>query len=113
MNKKGNTQRSSTNIIGGVAGLIIGLILVSAGGLILIHAAYMSWELYQNPEAIDGFAKSLSLFDVSRLEVDLNGLDPLRLIAWPFIVLVLLLQGKIGLWAIEGGARLLEACRQR
>jgi hypothetical protein len=45
--------------------------------------------------------------------MDLNGLDPLRLLAWPFAVMILLLQGKISLWAIEGGARLLDVARQK
>jgi len=90
-------------------GTLIGLILAVTGALVLSHAVYLVWQLYENPETIMSFAQSLKLAKANVVEIDLNGLDPLRLVAWPFVILVLLLQGKIGLWAIEAGARLLGA----
>ena len=104
---------SFINLISGIGALIIGLSLVVVGALVLAHAAYMAWELYKNPETIISFAQSLKLANSNMVDVDLGGLDPLRLIAWPFVVLLLLLQGKISLWAIEAGARLLAVARQQ
>ena len=101
------------NILIGMGAFLIGISLVVVGSLVLIHAAYMTWELYKNPDAIIGFAQSLKIADSSIEMMDLNGLDPLRLLAWPFAVMILLLQGKISLWAIEGGARLLDVARQK
>ena len=66
-----------------------------------------------HPYSLINFAESLKLADSSIVMIDLSGLDPLRLLAWPFVVMILLLQGKIGFWAIEAGARLLEAARQK
>lgn len=81
--------------------------------MVLIHAAYMTWELYKNPETIINFAQSFKTANSSMEMMDLNGLDLLRILAWPFVVMILLLQGKIGLWAIEAGARLLDVARQK
>ena len=100
--------RSSTGFAADI-GAIIGLILAVAGALVLSHALYSVWQLYENPDSIMEFAQSLKLIKSNLAEIDLNGLDPLRLIAWPLAILVLLLQGKIGMWAIEAGARLLGA----
>ncbi len=104
---------SFINFISGIGVLIVGLSLVVVGALALTHAAYVTWELYKNPETIISFAQSLKLANSNMVDVDLGGLDPLRLIAWPFVVLLLLLQGRIGLWAIEAGARLLDVVRQK
>jgi len=104
---------SFINFISGIGALIVGLSLVVVGALALTHAAYVTWELYKNPETIISFAQSLKLANSNMVDVDLGGLDPLRLIAWPFVVLLLLLQGRIGLWAIEAGARLLDVVRQK
>ena len=104
---------SFINFISGIGVLIVGLSLVVVGALVLTHAAYVTWELYKNPETIISFAQSLKLANSNMVDVDLGGLDPLRLIAWPFVVLLLLLQGRIGLWAIEAGARLLDVVRQK
>ena len=104
---------SIINFISGIGVLIIGLSLVVVGALALTHAAYMTWELYKNPETIISFAQSLKLANTNMVDVDLGGLDPLRLMAWPFVVLLLLLQGRIGLWVVEAGARLLDVARQK
>jgi len=106
-------SHSFINFLIGIGAFLIGLSLVVVGALVLIHAAYMTWELYKNPETIINFAQSLKLANSSVVMIDLSGLDPLRLLAWPFVVMILLLQGKIGLWAVEAGSRLLDAARQK
>jgi hypothetical protein len=104
--------QSSSNLLTGI-GALIGLILVMIGAMVVTHAAYMVWQLYNDPDAIIGFAQSLKIAASTKVEINLNGIDPLRLIAWPLIILVLLLQGKIGAWAIEAGARLLGTVRNK
>ena len=113
MTETKSISQSFINLTSGIGALIIGLSLVVVGALALTHAAYMTWELYKNPETIISFAQSLKLANSNIVDVDLGGLDPLRLIAWPFVVLLLLLQGRIGLWAIEAGARILDTARQK
>ena len=110
-----NRARSHSffNFFIGIGAFLIGISLVVVGALALIHAAYMTWELYKNPEMILNFAQSFKLADSSIKMMDLNGLDPLRLLAWPFVVMILLLQGKIGVWAVEAGARLFNVARQK
>jgi len=110
-----NRTRSHSffNILTGIGAFLISISLVVVGSLVLIHAAYMTWELYKHPDTILNFAQSLKIADSSIEMMDLNGLDPLRLLAWPFAVMILLLQGKISFWAIEAGARLLDVARQK
>ena len=110
MVENNSNLHSSFNLLIGI-GALIGLLLVVIGALVVTHAAYMVWQLYNNPDAIIAFAQSFKLAASNRVDIDLNGLDPLRLIAWPFVILALLLQGKIGMWAIEAGARLLGTGR--
>ena len=107
-----SNQHLSSSLLVGI-GALIGLILVMIGAMVVTHAAYMVWQLYNNPDAIIGFAQSLKIAASTKVDIDLNGLDPLRLIAWPLVILVLLLQGKIGVWAIEAGARLLGTLRNK
>ena len=107
-----SSPQSSIILLIGITAFF-GLILVMIGAMVLTHAAYMAWQLYTDPDAITGFAHSLKLATSSKVEIDLNGLDPLRLIAWPLIVLALLLQGKIGIWTVEAGARLLGTVRNQ
>jgi len=113
MEENRNHRHSFINFAIGIGALLIGLSLVLVGALVLIHAAYMAWELYRNPETIINFAESFKLANSSMVTIDLNGLDPLRMVAWPFVVLILLVQGKIGLWSIESGARLLDAAKRK
>ena len=101
---------NKSNLLIGI-GALIGLLLVVIGALVVTNAAYMAWQLYNNPDVIIAFAQSFQLATSNRVDIDLNGLDPLRIIAWPFIILALMLQGKIGMWAIEAGARLLGTAR--
>lgn len=112
MENRSTQHFSIINLLTGT-GALIGLILALIGALVVIHAVYMVWQLYNDPDAINAFAQSLKLAASTSVEIDLNGLDPLRLIAWPLVILVLLLQGKIGMWAIEAGARLLGTVRNR
>lgn len=106
-------SHSFFNILIGMGAFLFGISLVVIGASVLIHAAYMTWELYKNPGTIIDFAQSLGIADASVEMMDLNGLDPLRLLAWPFVVMIVLLQGKVGLWAVEAGARLLGVARQK
>lgn len=103
---------SSIDLVIGL-GTLIGLALAVIGALLLSHAVFLTWQLYENPDLIMSFAQSLKLAKSDMAELDLHGLDPYRLVAWPFVILVLLLQGKIGMWAIEAGARLLGAARNK
>lgn len=103
---------SSISFVVGI-GALIGLILALVGALVLSHAVYLIWQLYDNPDSIMGFAQSLMLTKSNLAEVDLNGLEPLRLIAWPLVILLLLLQGRIGVWSIEAGAHLLGTVRKK
>ena len=106
-------QHSFINFAIGIGALLIGLSLVLVVALVLIHAAYMAWELYRNPETIINFAQSFKLDSLNVVTIDLNGLDPLRMVAWPFVMLIMLVQAKIGLWSIEAGARLLDTARRK
>jgi len=103
---------SSINLLVGIAALI-GLVLVVVGALALLHAIYTVWQLYSSPDRIISFAQTFKLTTASLVNLDVNGLDLLRLITWPFVILVLLLQGKVGVWAIEAGARLLGTARNK
>ncbi|MCB1763822.1 MAG: hypothetical protein KDI27_11885 [Gammaproteobacteria bacterium] len=107
-----STQLHSSMGILAIFAALIGLLLVLTGALTLIHAAYTVWDLYDNPDAILAFARTFNLIDSSAKGIALNGLDPERLITWPFVILLLMLQGKVGIWVVEAGARLLGTARK-
>ena len=112
----------------------LGLILILVGVWAAVMVVLEAWTLYSNPNSIQYFANSLERHSgLDRLiasrspspaqsaagawpdegaqgpeggVVEPTALKLSYLFAWPLVVLLLLLLGKLASWAIDAGARL-------
>jgi hypothetical protein len=109
----------------------LGLILILVGVWAAVAVVLEAWTLYSNPNSIEYFANSLERHSgldhlmasrSPRLDAGVGseqgaqgpeggaaehaGLKLSYIFAWPLVVLLLLLLGKLASWAIESGARL-------
>jgi hypothetical protein len=95
-------------VLAGIVSLLLGLLGVAA----LATAIVAAWSLYDDPGGIapyvEHFARALP--SAGGLE-SLQGLD--RLVAWVFVVLMLLLLGKLGTWAVAAAGALLRSPPKR
>jgi hypothetical protein len=105
-----NTIKATAYIkfFGGFGALIFGYILMAVGALSLIMAAYHAWTLFVSPDSITVFADALHQTALKDQEADAGDQEFFRILAWPIVVFLLLLQGKVGAWAIEAAVHLLD-----
>jgi hypothetical protein len=83
---------------------ILGYGLIIAGVASLIGLTWHIWELYQHPELSIRFAETLK---------NLPGQESvpfslLKLGGWQIMLLLLLIVGKVSVWLIESGKRILD-----
>lgn len=102
----------SRRVVQIVAG-ILGLILVGFGIWALAGAIFAAWELFKNPDSIGYFAKYF--LETTRIAAHLQsgGEGLAHLVSWLAVVLLLLVLGKLGAWAIGSGAALFGAAGNR
>ena len=81
---------------------------MAIGALSLMMAAYHAWNLYINPNAIVVFTDAFIQTALVDAETNPSDLELYRLMSWPVVVFLLLLQGKIGSWAVEAAVHLLD-----
>jgi hypothetical protein len=92
--------------------LILGLVLVAFGIWALGGAVLAAWSLFNEPDGIAYFAQYfLNSADLAKL---LPGASPglAHYVAWIAVILLLLVLGKLGLWAATAGAALIAAARR-
>jgi len=102
------TTTSSLQQIFSIVGSALGLVLVAFGLWALAGAIFFAWGLFQDPDGISYFAKYF--FETTKISSHLqNGAEgTAHLIAWFVVILLLLVLGKLGDWAITVGVRLLK-----
>jgi len=85
----------------------LGLLLIGLGVWALGGAIYVAWGLFDKPQSIGSFAAYF--LETTRIASHMpDGSEgAAHLLSWFFVVLLLLLLGKLGDWAISTGARLL------
>ena len=83
---------------------LLGYTLVIAGLVSLIGLAWHIWELYQDPELAVRFALALQ----NAAGEEQVPLALLKLGGWQIMLLLLLVAGKVSVWLIESGKRILE-----
>jgi hypothetical protein len=82
----------------------IGYGLILAGVVSLVGLTYHVWDLYHHPQLAERFAITLqNLADEEQVPMSL-----LKLAGWQLMLLLLLTTGKISVWLIESGKRLLD-----
>ena len=88
-------------------GTILGLVLIGFGIWALAGAIYTAWGLVREPDSITYFARYfLETAHVDALLAS-GGEGLAHFLSWLAVILLLLVLGKLGAWAVAAGARLI------
>ena len=100
------------NVFTGI-GAVLGLILVGFGLWALAGAIFAAWELYRNPDSIAYFARYF--LDATKISdyLQSGGEGLAHYLSWLAVILLLLVLGKLGAWAITAGAKLMPPSRRK
>ncbi len=92
---------------------VLGLALIGFGLWALGGAIMAAWGLFNDPDSIGYFAKYF--LETTKIAAHLSdgGEGLAHYASWLAVVLLLLVLGKLGFWAIASGARLLDAALRR
>ncbi|MCB1801635.1 MAG: hypothetical protein KDI82_08110 [Gammaproteobacteria bacterium] len=87
--------------------LSLGVVLIGFGLWALGGAIYAAWELFRDPDAIAYFARYF--LETTKIDsyVKSGGEGLAHYVSWVAVILLLLVLGKLGAWAIEAGTRLM------
>ena len=88
---------------------LFGLILVGFGIWALGGAIYVAWGLFRGPDGIAQFANYFRETTQVAAQVQIGGEGLIHYLAWLAVILLLLVLGKLGAWAVTVGAQLLAA----
>lgn len=112
MNEKSTDVSTTTARVIGVIALVLGLVLVCLGIWALGGAVLAAWSLFTEPDGITYFAQYF--LDSGGLAKLLPGATPgaAHYVAWIAVILLLLVLGKLGVWATSAGAALIAAGRR-
>ncbi|MCB1922257.1 MAG: hypothetical protein KDJ27_00695 [Gammaproteobacteria bacterium] len=92
---------------------VLAALLIILGIWALGGAIYAAWGLFRDPDSIARFAHYfLETTKIAQL-VPTGAEGLAHYVSWIAIVLLLLVLGKLGAWAIEGGTRLVAIRWQR
>ena len=102
-----DTDSSALARILGVIGTLLGLVLIGFGIWALAGAIYIAWGLVRDPNSIAYFARYF--LETAHVDALLaSGAEGLaHYLSWMAVVLLLLVLGKLGAWAVAAGARLI------
>ena len=83
---------------------LLGYLLLILGVIALLGVGYQVYELYQHPDLVSRFATSLrEMAGEESVPFTL-----LKIAAWQVVIVLLLTAGKIAVWLIESGRRLVN-----
>ena len=99
-------------ILAGIAS-ILGLILIGFGIWAIAGAIYAAWELFRNPDGIAYFARYFLETTKIAEYLQTGGEGLAHYLSWLAVVLLLLVLGKLGAWAVTAGAQLMPVLRHR
>ena len=93
-----------TGVVAALALALIGFGLWALGG-----AIYAGWNLFRNPDGIAYFAKYFLETTKIATYLPSGGEGLAHFVSWIAVVLLLLVLGKLGAWAVDAGATLIHA----
>jgi hypothetical protein len=99
-------------LISEIGALIAAYMLIATGVLSLLFPAYYIWELFINPQHISVFAEMFQATVILDPQSEKDYGEVFRLLAWPVVIFILLVQARIGVWAIDSAAHLLDIVRK-
>ena len=93
-------------VLSGIA-TFLGLVLIGFGIWALAGAIYTAWGLVQEPDSISYFARYF--LETTHVDAMLasGGEGLAHFLSWLAVILLLLVLGKLGAWAVAAGARLI------
>jgi hypothetical protein len=88
---------------------VLALILIGFGLWALGGAILAAWGLFRDPDGIAYFAKYF--LETTKLATYLpgSGEGVAHYVSWVAVILLLLVLGKLGAWAVGAGAQLIQA----
>jgi len=92
---------------------VLGLILIGFGIWALAGGIYAAWELFRDPDSIAYFARYFLETTKVAAFLESGGEGLAHYLSWLAVVLLLLVLGKLGFWAITAGAQLMPLSRRR
>ena len=92
--------------------LVAAYLLIATGVLSILFPAYYVWDLYTLPQRISVFADMFQASIIANTDSTSNETELFRLFAWPVVVFLLLIQARIGVWAIDSATHLLDMVRK-
>ena len=105
----------SSPVVGVLTGIsmVLGLVLIVFGLWSLGSAIYFAWGLFRDPESIAYFARYfLETTKITTL-VPNGGEGLAHYLSWIAVILLLLVLGKLGAWAVGAGAQLVAPKTRR
>ena len=86
----------------------LGIVLIGFGLWALGGAIYFAWSLLREPDGIAYFARYF--FETTKIALYLpsGGEGLAHYVAWVAVILLLLVLGKLGFWAVGAGAALMS-----
>jgi hypothetical protein len=97
-------QTQSKHIVEIIFVKVLGYGLIITGLVSLIGLTYHIWDLYHYPQLAIRFAETLQ----NLASEDQVPLSLLKLGGWMIMILLLLTAGKISVWLVDSGKRLLD-----
>lgn len=94
-------------ILRGIA-MLLGLVAIGLGLWALGGAIVAAWALYENPDNIAHFATYFLETTKVAAMLPSAGEGLAHYLAWILVVLLLLVLGKLGAWALGAGAMLFD-----
>ena len=92
---------------------VLALVLIGLGLWSLGGAIYAAWGLFRDPDGIAYFAKYFLEATNLAAFVPAGGEGLAHYVAWVTVVLLLLVLGKLGAWALGAAAQLLTIDSKR
>ena len=89
-------------------GSVLGLVLIGLGVWALGGAIYFAWTLFRDPDAIAYFAKYFLETTKIATYLQSGGEGLAHYVSWVAVILLLLVLGKLGAWAVGAGGQLMS-----
>lgn len=95
------------------AAMVLGVVLIGFGLWALGGAIYAAWGLFRDPDSIGYFTRYFLETTHLGAELNIDGRGLAHYVSWVAVVLLLLVLGKLGAWAVTAGGRLVAPRRLR
>jgi hypothetical protein len=106
-------ESSASPLFGILAAIasVLGLVVIGFGLWALGGAIYYAWGLFRDPDSIAYFARYFLETTKVAAFLQSGGEGLAHYLSWIAVILLLLVLGKLGAWAVGAGAQLMRLAR--